>query len=83
MTPLPEKVRELRERAGLSQYEMAGHMLRPSARHQSRIYKFENGSSIPQPVDLLSYARHFGVPLEYLCDDALDRPEDAGRPQRS
>jgi transcriptional regulator with XRE-family HTH domain len=81
MTPLPEKLRELRERAGLSQDEMAAHMLRPSAQHQSRIYKFENGTSIPQPVDLLSYARYFDVPLEYLCDDALDRPDDVGLPR--
>jgi transcriptional regulator with XRE-family HTH domain len=78
MTPLKDKLRELRERAGLTQDEMAAHMLRPQARHQSRIYKFEIGAGIPQPIDLLSYARYFAVPLVYLCDDAIDRPEDAG-----
>jgi transcriptional regulator with XRE-family HTH domain len=78
MKPLKVKLKELREGAGLSQDQMAALMLRPQAQHQSRIYKFENGISKPLPIDLLSYARHFRVPLEYLYDDAIDRPEDAG-----
>lgn len=67
------KLKELREGRGLSQKEVAEAL----GRWQSKVHKFETDQSRPEPLDLLTLSRLFGISIEYLVDDALETPEDA------
>jgi transcriptional regulator with XRE-family HTH domain len=66
-----EKIRVWRERRGLTQEQLAaavGHL-------QSRVGKWEKADTLRiEPRFLLRLARALEVPVEFLCDDALDEP---------
>jgi transcriptional regulator with XRE-family HTH domain len=76
---LPEKLREIRMRLGLSQGGMSRRLGGEDA-DRAYISKYERGILEPSLMILLEYARIIsatggGEYLEVLIDDALDLPE--------
>ena len=63
-----EKLIRLRRREGLSQEALA-EVLGVSRQAVSR---WEQGTALPDSAKLLPCARHFGVSVDWLLDDALD-----------
>jgi transcriptional regulator with XRE-family HTH domain len=72
---LGQKVRRLREGAGLSQAELA-QVLGLSEHSKGFISEIESGKKIPKSELVLRIALHFGVTTDYLLRDELDKPED-------
>jgi transcriptional regulator with XRE-family HTH domain len=72
-TNLARKLRQVRERLGLSQPQLFGR-LQPSSKtlHVAHISQFELGQRIPSLLVLLAYARVGAVPVEVLIDDELE-----------
>jgi transcriptional regulator with XRE-family HTH domain len=66
----PEKIRRHREKARLSQGELAEMV----GVRQSRISQWENGRGEPGPGELFRLSRALGVTLDYLADDSADEP---------
>jgi transcriptional regulator with XRE-family HTH domain len=71
---LPQKLRQIRIRLGLSQSQLMRH-LKLTGTAYTRISKFESGSSEPTLLDLLRYARAAGVCVDVLIDDRLNLPK--------
>lgn len=69
---LGDKVRHLRQRAGLSQTELA-HQLGMQSR--GYISAIELGDKLPTLDRALAIARLFHVSMDYLVRDELDEPE--------
>lgn len=69
---LGAKLRLLRERAGLSQTELAP-LIGLSERSKGYISEIESGKKIPPTEIILKIALHFGVTTDYLLRD--DIPE--------
>jgi transcriptional regulator with XRE-family HTH domain len=72
---LGDKVRRLREEAGLSQSELAAH-LGLSARSKGYISEIESGKKKATIELVLRLAQHFGVTTDYLLRDDLVDQED-------
>jgi transcriptional regulator with XRE-family HTH domain len=70
---LPGKLRSIRERAGLTQDELA---VKIGIKHRASISGYERGDREPPLPVLLNYARLAGVNLEFLVDDALELPAE-------
>ena len=70
---LSEKLRQIRERLGLSQSQMVTRLgLNMKA---SRISQYETNDREPSLKTLLEYAYAAGVHLEEIVDDDLDLPD--------
>ena len=70
---LSEKLRQIRERLGLSQSQMVTRLgLNMKA---SRISQYETNDREPSLKTLLEYAYAAGLHLEELVDDDLDLPD--------
>jgi transcriptional regulator with XRE-family HTH domain len=70
ITQLGPKIRQLRERAGLSQMELAPLIgLKESSK--GYISEIESGKKIPQAEMILKIALHFGVTTDYLLRDDI------------
>ena len=72
---LPEKLREIRDRLGLSQTQMLYRLGAEDLISYHQISRFETGDREPPLIILLNYARVAGVPTEVLLDDELDLPK--------
>lgn len=71
MTRFGPKVRHLRERAGLSQTELAA-LLGMSERSKGYISEIEHGKRIPTAEIILAMARYFNVATDALMRDEHD-----------
>ena len=74
---LGEKVRTLRERAGLSQTELA-EALDLSASSRGYISEIESGKKVPPTGKIVQLARFFNVTTDYLL---LDEQNDSAKDQ--
>ena len=59
-----DRLKELREKAGLSQYELANKLFVS----RSAVAKWENGSGIPSDINLDAICKYFNVDEEWLLD---------------
>lgn len=71
---LPEKLRNIRQRLGLSQEQLVTRFADVHSLDAGMISRFEQGKREPTLVVLLEYSRLAGVHMEVLVDDALDLP---------
>lgn len=73
---LAGKLREIRERLGLGQKQMAERFKNvPGQPYPGLISRYEQGKAEPSLLVLLEYARMAGVPMELLVDDKQDLPK--------
>lgn len=68
------KLREIREKLGLSQSQMLARLGLEETMHYGRISQYENDEREPALMTLLAYAHVAGVHLEDLVSDDLDLP---------
>ncbi len=73
---LAEKVREVRNKLGLSQNGMIRQMDVADRIVQADISAYERGLREPPLYILLEYARAANVLVEWLIDDDIDLPND-------
>jgi transcriptional regulator with XRE-family HTH domain len=71
---LPEKLREIRLRLGLSQNGMVRQIGFEDDLSQAEVSMFERGVRVPPLPVILEYARAANVYVEVLIDDSLDLP---------
>ncbi len=74
-TRLPEKLRHIRQRLGLSQNELIQRMGLTDILVQASISGYEWGTREPPLPVLLEYAEVAGVWVDVLINDHLDLPE--------
>ena len=75
---LREKLIVLRDRAGLSQMELADRL----GVSRQAVSRWESGDTTPTMDKLKTLARIYGVSLDWLCSDAADRePPEAAKPE--
>ncbi len=72
---LPEKLREIRSKLGLSQTEMLYRLGVEDIISYHQISRFETGAREPPYIVLLRYARVVGISTDVLIDDELDLPK--------
>jgi transcriptional regulator with XRE-family HTH domain len=70
---LAAKLRAVRLRLGLSQFEFVKLLRQDISYH--RLSEYESGRREPNLLVLLAYARVASVPVETLIDDKLDVPK--------
>ncbi len=80
---LPEKLREVRWKLGLSQSEMVSRLGLTAEIERDYISKFERGTLEPTLWVLLQYARAANVYVDVLIDNDLDLPETLPSPKKS
>ena len=76
---LPEKLRQIREDAGLSQSQMVERLGVFGQIDRSKISAYESGEREPPLLLLLRYSRVGGLNIEYLIDDELDLSQGTPR----
>ena len=75
---LREKLIVLRDRAGLSQMELADRL----GVSRQAVSRWESGDTTPTMDKLKSLAKIYGVSLDWLCSDTADRePPEAAKPE--
>ena len=75
---LREKLIVLRDRAGLSQMELAERL----GVSRQAVSRWESGDTTPTMDKLKTLARIYGVSLDWLCSDTADRePPEAAKPE--
>ena len=72
---LAQKLRQIRERLGLSQDGMVDCLGLRASLTRERISAYEKGDREPSLPTLLRYAKAAGVWMDVLVDDELDLPE--------
>lgn len=72
---LAEKLKQTREKLGLSQNEMLVRLGLEGKLSRTAISGYELGTSEPTLPTLLKYSRLAGIHMEVLVDDELDLPE--------
>jgi transcriptional regulator with XRE-family HTH domain len=72
---LAGKLKQIRQRLGLSQNELLDRLGFTEHLFRSNISQYERGDRIPSPVVLLEYARLAKIDLAVLIDDELELPE--------
>src|SRR5882672_7540007 len=80
---LAEKLKQIRQRLGLSQNELLNRLGFSEHLFRSNISQYERGERVPSPLVLLEYARLANVDLSVLIDDDVDLPEDIPSPKKS
>lgn len=75
-TRLALKLRQIRDRLGLSQSEMIRAMGREDRLTKSEVSAFERGTHEPSLLLLLAYSEAANVYLEVLVRDELDLPSE-------
>lgn len=65
------KIKQLREGAGMKQYELAAKV----GVKGSSVFKWENGKGYPTPENLMALADIFGVSVDYIL--GRDTPRDS------
>jgi transcriptional regulator with XRE-family HTH domain len=76
ITQLGPKLRQLRERAGLSQTELAP-LIGLKEISKGYISEIESGKKIPRAETILRIALYFNVTTDYLLRDDIAAREDA------
>src|SRR5437763_10707718 len=71
---LAEKLKQVRDRLGLSQNELIQRMGLTDFLLREEVSDFERGKRVPPLPVLLEYARVAGVYMDALVDDGLDLP---------
>lgn len=72
---LGKKMRQIRERLGMSQREIVTALnYKDTPLRASQISQYENGQREPTMMLVLAYARLAKVPMETLVDDKLKLP---------
>ena len=71
---LGEKLRIIRQRAGLTLDQMAACLGKTAKARRSRVLEWETGHRTPNLVTILRYARFAGVSTDILLDDTLELP---------
>jgi transcriptional regulator with XRE-family HTH domain len=71
---LGEKLRTIRQRAGLSLDQMAATLGKGGKARRSRVLEWETGHRTPNLVTILQYARFADISTDILLDDNLDLP---------
>ena len=86
---LPDKLREIRDRLGLSQGGLVERLNLTEYLNQAEISDFEHGVREPDLPTLRAYADAAGISTDYLIKDELKLPEKlpgakrtAGKPQK-
>ena len=75
---LREKLIVLRDRAGLSQMELADRL----GVSRQAVSRWESGDTTPSVDKLKTLARIYGVSLDWLCSDTADgEPPEAAKPE--
>ncbi len=75
---LREKLIVLRDRAGLSQMELADRL----GVSRQAVSRWESGDTTPTMDKLKALAKLYGVSLDWLCSDAADeKPPEAAKPE--
>ncbi len=75
---LREKLIVLRDRAGLSQMELADRL----GVSRQAVSRWESGDTTPSVDKLKTLARIYGVSLDWLCSDTADRElPEAAKPE--
>lgn len=75
---LREKLIVSRDRAGLSQMELADRL----GVSRQAVSRWESGDTTPTMDKLKTLAKIYGVSLDWLCSDAADRePPEAAKPE--
>lgn len=74
MNPVNEKIRQRREKLGMSQVDLEAKAQLP----QARVSKWEKGTGEPTATQAWALARALLCPLEWLCD-----PNATGEPPAS
>jgi transcriptional regulator with XRE-family HTH domain len=72
---LPEKLKEIRQRLGLSQEQLVTRFTNVHSLDAGMISRFEQGKREPTLPVLLEYSRLAGVHMELLVDDTLTLPK--------
>jgi transcriptional regulator with XRE-family HTH domain len=72
---LPEKLRQIRERLGLSQNSLIHQLGFAGVLVQASISGYESGTREPPLPVLLRYSEISGVWLNSIVDDSVDLPE--------
>lgn len=72
---LPEKLRQIRERLGLSQNSLIRQLGFEGVLVQASISGYESGTREPPLPVLLRYSEVSGVWLNSIVDDSIDLPE--------
>lgn len=72
---LPEKLKGIRERLGLSQNQLLARLGFEEIFDRSTISHYESGEREPPLPVLLQYARLADIYVDLLIDDDLDLPE--------
>jgi transcriptional regulator with XRE-family HTH domain len=72
---LPEKLRQIRERLGLSQNGLIKHLGFEGVLVQASISGYESGTREPPLPVLLRYSEISGVWLNSIVDDLVELPE--------
>ncbi|GAB4199183.1 MAG: hypothetical protein OHK0022_19200 [Roseiflexaceae bacterium] len=72
---LGRKLRMLRERAGLSQTDLA-QLIGLSERSKGYISEIESGKKVPPAETVLRIAQHFNVTTDYLLRDDIPEHDD-------
>lgn len=80
---LPEKLREIRLKLGLSQNEMIRHMGLEEELTREEVSSFELGRRQPNLLILLTYAKAANVYVDALILDSVDLPELIPSPYKS
>ena len=73
---LAEKLRQIRDRLGLSQSDMIRAMGLEERLTKSEVSAFERGTHVPSLLLLLSYSEAANVYLEALVKDDVDLPTE-------
>jgi transcriptional regulator with XRE-family HTH domain len=68
------KLREIREKLGLSQSQMLARLDLKEKMHYGRISQYENDEREPSLITVLAYAHVAAVHLEDIVSDDLDLP---------
>ena len=75
---LREKLIVSRNKAGLSQMELANQL----GVSRQAVSRWESGDTTPTMDKLKTLARIYGVSLDWLCSDAADcKPPEAAKPE--
>ena len=71
---LGEKLRAIRQRAGLTLDQMAARLGRTEPARRVRVHEWETGRRTPKLALILFYARFAGISTDVLLDDTLELP---------
>ena len=71
---MASKLREIREKLGLSQSQMLARLDLQEKMHYGRISQYENDEREPSLITVLAYAHVARVHLEDIVSDDLDLP---------